>query len=183
MTKSHNNYSLRAACPVEISWISNFTKSWFGVFDMQRSWRPKDNAVNNLKPRSRFEENLSLLVNNLPTDKGRSHWMCELVHLPGSAVKGPTQAPISSDQTHTQPLTDTAMKRTNGPASTASIFSQTIGQRIALCQKALPALNPVPNSRTVTKQAKGNGCQHWSNTGDTSSVLPKTMNGFSSSPT
>lgn len=27
---------------------------------MQRSWRPKDNAVNNLKPRSRFEENLSV---------------------------------------------------------------------------------------------------------------------------
>lgn len=69
MTKSHNNYSLRAACPVEISWISNFTKSWFGVFDMQRSWRPEDNAVNNLKPRSRFEENLSLLVDDLPTDR------------------------------------------------------------------------------------------------------------------
>lgn len=102
---------------------------------MQRSWRPKDNAVNNLKPRSRFEENGNLLVGDLPTDRGRSHRMCELVHLPSSALKGATQAPIPSDQTGAQPLTDTAMKRTNGKASTASIFCRPQGRGEPLAKR------------------------------------------------
>lgn len=38
---------------------------------MQRSWRPKDNSVNNLKPKSRLEENCNLLVDDLPTERGR----------------------------------------------------------------------------------------------------------------
>lgn len=151
MTKSHDNYSLRAACPIKISWISNFTKSWFGVFDMQRSWRPKDNAVNNLKPTSRFEENRSLLVDDLPTDRGRSHWMCELVHLLGSIGKGPTQAPVSLDQTCTTSHWYSNAKN-KWQSKHSRYFLQTTGQRIAFCQKAFPALNPVPSSRTVTNK-------------------------------
>jgi len=32
--------------------------------------------VNNLKPKSRFEENCNLLGDDLPAELGRSHWMC-----------------------------------------------------------------------------------------------------------
>lgn len=38
---------------------------------MQRSWKPEDNSVNNLKPKSRFEENCNLLVDDLPKERGR----------------------------------------------------------------------------------------------------------------
>lgn len=56
---------------------------------MQRSCRPKDNLVNNLKCKTRLEENRNLFVDDLPRGGGRrSPPVHELEHLPSSAAKG-----------------------------------------------------------------------------------------------
>lgn len=117
---------------------------------MQRSWRPKDNAVNNLKPRSRFEENGNLLVGDLPTDRGRSHRMW-----------AGTFAQQCSKRRHTGtdsfwPNTCTTShwysnEKNKWQSKHSKYLLQTTGQRRALGQKALPALNPILNSLTVTQ--------------------------------
>lgn len=71
-----------------------------------------------------------------------------------------------------QPLTDTAVKRTNGKASTAGIFADHRAED-SLLPEGPSSLEPSTQPGLwQTKEAKGNGYQHWSNTGDTSSILP-----------